>query len=134
MEHPSVSNEKKMQFIDAVFGDASKEAIHTLKLLVERHRTNVVPDVAEALENMADELKGTAKAKVYSVRKLTDDELNKLGMTIAGRFQKNTIQFENIVDPSILGGVKIRLGNTILDGTVSSKLKRIERSMKLANN
>ncbi|MDY0404567.1 F0F1 ATP synthase subunit delta [Virgibacillus sp. 179-BFC.A HS] len=134
LEHPSVSNEKKQQFIDSVFSAASKDVIHTLKLLVERHRSDLIAAVAESFINKVDELKGSAKAKVYSVRKLSDEELKELETTIAGRFHKNTIQFENIVDPSILGGIKIRLGNTILDGTISSKLRRIERNMRLANN
>lgn len=45
----------------------------------------------------------------------------------------NTLRINNIVDPSVLGGIKIRIGNQIYDGTVKTQLKRLEQNLVTAN-
>jgi F-type H+-transporting ATPase subunit delta len=82
---------------------------------------------------LANGAKGIAEATVYSVRALSDAELEKLAQTFAKRLNKNAVKLENKVDPSIIGGVKIRMGNTIYDGSLSAKLKRIERNITATN-
>ncbi|MDY0409487.1 F0F1 ATP synthase subunit delta [Virgibacillus soli] len=134
LTNPRVDKEKKFQFVDQVFQGSAKEVINTLKLLVERHRVELVVDIVDSYVELVNQLKGTAEATVYSVRKLSETELAGLGHTFAKRYGKTTVHFTNVVDPTILGGMKIRMGNTILDGTILGKLKRIERNMKLANN
>ncbi|WP_188456668.1 F0F1 ATP synthase subunit delta [Virgibacillus oceani] len=129
LEHPRVNNEKKKQFLQEVFQGLSTDVINTLKLLVERHRADSIPSIIDHLSQMVNDAKGTAEALVYSVRELSDAEKAELESTFAKRFNKTALKLENVVDPSIIGGVKIRMGNTIYDGSISGKLKRIERNI-----
>lgn len=123
-----------MQFIDNVFKGLSADVTNTLKILVERHRIDIITSVIDQFIQMVNDANGVVEAKVYSVRALSDTEMSKLEQTVAKRFNKKSVKLENIVDSAILGGIKIRIGNTIMDGTISSKLKRIERNLKLVNN
>ncbi|SHG69129.1 F0F1 ATP synthase subunit delta [Ornithinibacillus halophilus] len=132
--HPRVNNAKKKQFVEEVFQGMSNDVVNTMKLLVERQRTDIATSVIDHFIQLVNDAKGIAQAVVYSVRELSDTERKELETTFAKRFNKNAIEIENVVDPSILGGIKIRMGNTILDGTISGKLRRIERNLKLANN
>ncbi|WP_099159402.1 F0F1 ATP synthase subunit delta [Virgibacillus ndiopensis] len=129
LEHPRVNNEKKKQFLQEVFQGLSNDIINTLKILVERHRIESLPSIIDHLIQMVNDANGTADALVYSVRELSDAEKAELESTFAKRFNKTAIKLENVVDPSIIGGVKIRMGNTIYDGSISGKLKRIERNI-----
>ena len=70
---------------------------------------------------------------VYSVRALSEEECRQLELSFAKRFAKRAIELNNVVDPSLIGGMKIRVGNTIYDGSVSGMLKRIERNIVTAN-
>ncbi len=133
LKHPRVNNAEKKQFIDEVFHDFSSNVVHTLKILAERHRIEIVPDIIGHFIHLVNDAKGIAEATVYSVRELTDAEKQELENTFVKRFNKQAIKLNNIVDPSIVGGIKLRIGNTIYDGTVSGKLKRIERSIVTAN-
>lgn len=133
LTHPGVDNNKKQQFISDVFQGLSADMQNTMKLLVERNRINLMPFVVDQFIRFANEAKGISEATVYSVRALSETEIQKLELTFAKRFHKKAIKLENKVDPSIIGGIKLRMGNSIYDGSISGKLKRIERSIVTAN-
>ncbi|MBC5635639.1 F0F1 ATP synthase subunit delta [Ornithinibacillus sp. BX22] len=133
LAHPRVTNDKKRAFLDEVFKGVSKDVLNTLKLLVERHRLSGISDVVDTYESLVNEASGVAQGKVYSVRELSDAEKTELENSFAKRLNKSVVKLENVVDPHLVGGVKIRMGNTIYDGTISGKLRRIEQNIKLAN-
>jgi F-type H+-transporting ATPase subunit delta len=131
LAHPRVTNEKKRHFLDEVFAGVSNDVLNTLKILVERHRVGMTTDVVDAFEALVNDASGVAQGKVFSVRKLSDAEKADLELSFAKRLNKSVVKLENVVDPSLVGGVKIRMGNTIYDGTISGKLRRIEQNIKL---
>jgi|SRR5690625_3422960 len=133
LKHPRVHNAKKKQFLDEVFQGLSADVVNTMNVLVERQRSEIMPSIIDHFIQLVNDAKGIAVATVYSVRELNEAEQKELESAFAKHFNKNALHFENKVDPSILGGVKIRLGNTIYDGTVSGKLRRIERDIVTAN-
>lgn len=131
--HPQINHARKQELIESVFQSMEKDVVNTLKLLVERGRVEVIPSMVEQLIEQAHEQKGIAVATVYSVRKLSDEEEKAIAKTIAIRFQKQDVQIKNIVDSTLIGGIKVRVGNTILDGSISGKLERMERQFATAN-
>ncbi|WP_156290877.1 F0F1 ATP synthase subunit delta [Oceanobacillus salinisoli] len=133
LAHPAIPGEKKKQLIAEVFQGSQAEVINTLKLLVDRRRVDVIPFVIDDLIQLVNDAKGIAEATVYSVRELSADEKLKVKESFVKRLNKEEIRITNVVDPSLLGGVKIRVGNTIYDGSISNKLKRIERNIVTAN-
>jgi F-type H+-transporting ATPase subunit delta len=133
LKHPRIHHAEKKQFLDNVFQGLSADVVNTIKLLAERQRSEIIPSIIDHFIQLVNDAKGIAVATVYSVRELNDAEKNELENAFAKRFNKKSIQFENVVDPNIIGGVKIRLGNTIYDGSVSGKLRRIERNIVTAN-
>ncbi|MFC2948907.1 F0F1 ATP synthase subunit delta [Virgibacillus sediminis] len=133
LKHPRVNNEKKKQFIDEVFQGLDKDVVNTLKILVERHRVEFTPSIIDHLIQFRNDALGIAEAEVYSVRQLSDTELKELETSFAKRIGKKEVKLSNVVDPSIMGGIKLRMGNTIYDGSISGKLKRIERNIVTAD-
>lgn len=133
LTHPKVDNAKKKEVIAEGFQGVDVTIRHALQLLVERHRSTIIPSIIDEFIALVNDAKGMANATVYSMRKLSDEEKNQLERSFAGRLGKTSVKLNNIVDPSILGGIKIRVGNTIYDGTVKGKLNRISRSIVSAN-
>lgn len=133
LTHPGVQGDKKKQFIMEVFHGLSTDMKNTMKLLVDRNRVELMPAIVDHFIYFTNEAKGISKAIVFSVRALSNTEIQKLETTFARRFNKKAIRLENIVDPTMIGGIKLRIGNTIYDGSISGKLKRIERSIVTAN-
>lgn len=133
LKHPRVNHEKKKQLLTEVFQDLQADVINTVQLLVERGHAEITPSVIDHFLKMVNDAKGIADAKIYSVRELSDAEKQALKDSIKKRFNKADVQMESIIDTSLLGGLKIQVGNTILDGSVSGKLKRIKRNIVTAN-
>jgi|SRR5690625_4807646 len=129
LNHPRIKNDDKMKLIDEAFGKFEKDVTNTLKLLVERHRINNVSAIIDDFVDFYNEANGIAAATVYSVRALSDDEKNNLEASFKKQMNKKSVSIKNVVDPSLLGGMRIRVGNTIYDGSISTKLNRMKHNI-----
>ena len=132
-ENPRLSIDKKKQFVKETFSTLTQEVNHTLQMLVERRRINALPEIVSSFVEMKNEARGIAEADVYSVKELSESERRKIETVFTDRLQKDTLHIRNTVDSSLLGGVKIRIGNKIYDGTVSTKLHNLERQLLSQN-
>ncbi|MDP4104969.1 MAG: F0F1 ATP synthase subunit delta [Bacillota bacterium] len=129
LQSPKVSREKKKAILSTAFAAVNPLVLNTLMLLVDRHRENEIIDVANEFSELANEERGIESANVYSVRPLTDEERTALSVSFAKRIGKKSLQIENIVESDLLGGIKIRIGNRIFDGSLRGKLERLERTL-----
>ncbi|ADU95794.1 F0F1 ATP synthase subunit delta [Geobacillus sp. Y412MC52] len=129
LSYPKLSLDQKKALIREAFAGVSTPVQNTLLLLLERHRFGLVPELAEQFLALVDDARGIAKAVAYSARPLTDEELRELSDVFAQKVGKQTLEIENIIDPELIGGVKLRIGNRIYDGSVSGQLERIRRQL-----
>ncbi|WP_075983183.1 F0F1 ATP synthase subunit delta [Bacillus massilinigeriensis] len=129
LKSPKLTKEKKKEILATAFANVNPHVLNTLKLLIDRHRENIISDVAYDFIELSNEEKGIAEAKVYSVRPLTDEEKEAFSTTYAAKVGKKSLRVENIVDTDLLGGIKIRIGNRILDGSLKGKLDRLGRQL-----
>ncbi|MGM9988844.1 MAG: F0F1 ATP synthase subunit delta [Bacillaceae bacterium] len=127
LQHPGVPKEKKKEVLREVFANFREEVINFLFLLVDRHRQNEIAEIVDDYVELANEERGIADAIVTTVRPLTQEEQGALIEVFAKKVNKKTLRVRNIVNPDILGGVKIRIGNTIFDGSLKGKLDKIQR-------
>ncbi|WP_226581410.1 F0F1 ATP synthase subunit delta [Halobacillus litoralis] len=129
LKHPKITTEDKKRVFSKSFQGMTTEVLNTLNLLVDRHREDLILDIiSEYLTKIADQ-KGIAEATVYSVRELSDEEKQQISKTFAPKVEKQSLNITNIIDSSLLGGIRVRIGNRIFDGSVSGKLSRMEREL-----
>ena len=83
---------------------------------------------ADFVELVNDE-QSVAEAKVYTIRPLTEEERAGVSSVFAAKVGKKSLKIENIVDRDLIGGMKLRIGNRIFDGSISGKLNRLERQL-----
>src|SRR5690625_4224473 len=129
LKHPRVNSAKKKQLLDEMFQNMHRDIVNTLKLLVERERTEITPSIVDHFVQMVNDAKGIAEAKVFSVRELSDNEKKALSESFAKQFKVQNFVINNIIDSSLIGGLKVQVANTLFDGSVSGKLRRIERDI-----
>jgi F-type H+-transporting ATPase subunit delta len=129
LSNPKIRKESKKQLIQEAFVNVSPFIVNTLKLLIDRHRQSIVSDMIDEYQTLSNEARNVASATVYSVRELTDVEKATLSSVFAAKVEKSALIINNIVDSTLIGGVKIRIGNRIFDGSVSGKLERLGRQL-----
>lgn len=129
LNHPKISVNEKKSLVQSGFALLNPAVLNTLSLLIDRNRVDVINEMADEFTRLSNEKSGTEDGIVYSVRILSNEELNELSAAFAKKIGKKALRLENVIDQSLVGGVKIRIGNRIYDGSISGKLERIERTL-----
>jgi F-type H+-transporting ATPase subunit delta len=120
--------EKQKVLLDAFSGKISDVALHTLLLLVRKRRERLLPEILRQYAMLERAARGAEPLVVTSARKLPDEEL-KLLVERLSRIYGKRFEVEQRVDPRLLGGVRIRMGDVAIDGTVEGRLEDLVRPL-----
>jgi F-type H+-transporting ATPase subunit delta len=121
---PAVSNSKKRKVV-ARFADSmplSRLVRNFLFVLVDRRRTDLLDDMANAFETALDERLGIVRADVKSASPLNNRQQLDLQQELS-RVSGKQVRCDFSIDPALIGGVVARIGSTIYDGSVRSQLE-----------
>ncbi|MBB5174073.1 F0F1 ATP synthase subunit delta [Texcoconibacillus texcoconensis] len=133
-KHPKVSVDEKKTLIRKNFeNDVSEATMNLLFLLIDNNREAYVTGVAYEFKQLAQREQGISEADVYSAKPLSPDEEQAVADTFAKREGIQQLIVKNIVDESIIGGVKVRIGDRIYDASVANKLNQIQQRMMHGN-
>ncbi|GED63858.1 MULTISPECIES: F0F1 ATP synthase subunit delta [Lysinibacillus] len=126
---PKFSIGRKKQMVAEIFAGATPEVLRAVQLLVEKKRVNEVKLIANAYAELAAKAQGTADATVFSTRALSAEESANISTTFAKLVGKQSLNITNEIDPSLLGGIRVQIGNHIYDSSVANKLERLKREL-----
>lgn len=127
---PNIETGKKIALIKSALSDKiSVTVLNTLELLISRGREGQIGDVYEAYTKIAGEALGQSRATVYTAKLLTSAELARVEAQF-GAIAGKKIVAEQIEKPELLGGVQVRIGDRLYDGSLQGKLTRLEQSLK----
>jgi F-type H+-transporting ATPase subunit delta len=126
---PGISVESKKDFIDRILkGKLSEISINFLKLLIDNGRQSIIEGVHESLIGLIDEVYNRQRVAVVTSKKLEEGTLGELRDLLKDKYKKDVILQEEI-DESILGGIILKIGDLIIDGSLVNDLKNIERNL-----
>jgi F-type H+-transporting ATPase subunit delta len=131
LSDPSVPFDARADALRAALGrDAIPQLVNLLLLLVRRRRLNLAAGVAADFRRLYNRRAGIVEATATSAAQLPDDQVEALRQrigTIVGAGRKVELQLD--VDPSLLGGISVRLGDTLIDGSVRGRLERLRSQL-----
>ncbi|MDU5949832.1 MAG: ATP synthase F1 subunit delta, partial [Paenibacillus macerans] len=113
----------------AIEGKLSKSVVSLAKLLVERGRIGILPELLDAYIKISSDALGIANAVVLTTYPLNEEEKGQVAAEFGALVGKK-IRVENEIDKSLLGGMKVRIGDTLYDGSLAGKLERLEKSFR----
>lgn len=127
--HPLVTDERKRKVLSDAFGDRmTATTLNFLYLLIRKRRETALDDVIADYRVLVDEKLGRVIARVQSAVPLSAAQVKALKAALSTRTGKN-VEIEASVDPSAIGGLRVRIGDNIIDGTVQSGLESVRRQM-----
>lgn len=126
IEYPQISTRKKKKIIIELFkGRIDEELLSFILILVEKKRILFIREKLNQMELIHLEKQNKVTALVKSVIPLTEEQESKLKEKLEKKFNKNVIlKYE--IDKSILGGLYVRVGNEVIDGSIKSKLEEMK--------
>jgi F-type H+-transporting ATPase subunit delta len=130
MQSPQVRTQEKKALIESVFADRVEPAmLHFLELLLDKGRIMHLADIHEEYTTLVETHRGMQRVRVVTAVPLADDLEQKLAQKLASLTGKSII-LDKKVDPSVIGGVCVTLGDQIIDGTIATGLGRIGHALE----
>ena len=124
--------EKQRALREFISGDFSKLELDFINVLLLHGDFTALRDVAAELTSLLHgESLSSRVAEITSAQPLLDDERNAIEQKLAGEFG-NSLQYNYIVDPTILGGLVIRIGDKLIDSSVATRLNRMREQLAIA--
>jgi F-type H+-transporting ATPase subunit delta len=119
---PRLKAEQADDLLASLLDDISAQEKALLGMLRENGKLQLMPEIAALYNELRDSSEGTIEADVVSAFALQDDQVNKLAAMLKKELDRD-VTINASVDPSIIGGVIIRAGDIVIDGSVAGSLK-----------
>jgi F-type H+-transporting ATPase subunit delta len=125
---PYFSTPEKKDGLDKTLDDADPIVLNFLELLVENHRMPVVFRVRREFDALWREENQLLPVQITSAIELDESVASRIGEEI-GRQTGRKVELTSTVDPDVLGGIVLRVGNSILDASIRSRLERLRKQV-----
>jgi F-type H+-transporting ATPase subunit delta len=126
---PQVDRSEKRRVVESLFQDRfSNVFFNFLMLLIEKGRQALFSEIVEQFGALYDRHRNRVRALAISAIPLEEHHLDELRRALAGHL-RSEVKIDNQVDPSILGGLVVKIDGQVLDGSIRSQLKRLGESL-----
>ena len=129
LESPKVSAVQKNEVIGKAFNDRMPRLMmRFIQSVVSHRRQMLIPEIAEEYLNLVDAAEGRIHARVTVAKETDDADRDAIARQLSRMFGKDVVPHLT-VDPAIMGGVIVHVGDTVLDGSVRKRLSSLRRRM-----
>lgn len=126
---PALSKDERVALADRAFSALDESVLNLIKILTESHALQLFIGASDEFLAEYDESRGILRVEAISAVPLTDKQSHALAQKLGKTLGKTAI-ITNTVDPSILGGLKLRYGSCQLDGSIKTRLDKFEEALK----
>lgn len=123
------AHEVEALMLDVLGERANGEVKSFIAALIENTRLMLLPEIARQFELLKSEAEGSVDAVVESAFPMTDEQKAELTATLTGKYGKS-VRLDVRVIPELIGGVRVLIGDDVIDASVSGKLHAMAASLK----
>jgi ATP synthase F1 delta subunit len=128
---PYFSSEEKKQGVRRIVTDADERLLNFLELLAERHRMPALFRIRRIFDDLWAEENKLLSVTVTSATELDQSLVDDIGKRIEEQTGRR-VELSSSVDPDVLGGLRVRVGNMVLDATVRNRLEQLRKQVTKA--
>jgi len=128
LENPKLPFEAKKALLAERLGKMNPLALNLACLLVHKRRLSIAGDISLQYDRLLDTHYGVEHVEVITALPLGDEDRER----ISGQFGKITgskVAIDAQVDPSIIGGIKAKIGDTLIDGSIRNRMEALRKSL-----
>ena len=122
---PRISENNKVGVVKEIFSQTNPMFISFIGLLLEKNRIAYLPRIAKEYSKLTQIMNNELFIRIISATKLDDDEINGISDKYKKVYNATTVKYDLSVDESLLGGVKVVVGNKVYDGSLKTKLDKM---------
>ena len=130
IKDPTVNREVLTKIVDSISKNFKLETLfkNFISFLITKRRFFYVEQILKSFIEICSEKRGELKAEIKSAKELTKDEINKITEELSTNF-KSKIKLNYNHDKSLIGGLVVQVGSTMIDTSIKKKLQQIETKM-----
>tara|TARA_A100001035_G_scaffold58197_1_gene43127 strand:- start:27 stop:584 length:558 start_codon:yes stop_codon:yes gene_type:complete len=130
IKDPTVTRDSLNQVIEKITDNFSLEGLfkNFLSFLISKRRFFYVQQILKNFNEICSEKRGELKAEIKSAKNLTQDEISKITQELSNNF-KSEIKLNYTHDQSLIGGLVVQIGSTMIDTSIKKKLQQLENRM-----
>jgi F-type H+-transporting ATPase subunit delta len=125
LTNPTLATDQRMALVSELFDG---EATNLAKLLIESDRVREVAAIDDEFQRLVDVAAGRVRATVTTAVELTPKDRDRVAEQLSKRLGKD-IHLDVVVDPGILGGMKLQYGDRLVDASVATRLQQLRRRL-----
>lgn len=130
LNHPRISKEEKTQVMKTVFGSSFSEMMMGfLTIIVEKGRQNDIPAILEYVISMVKEYKKIGTAYITSATELSRQQQVQIKERLLATTRYVEFEMNYMVDPSLIGGMVIRIGDRVVDSSIKTQLYELKKEL-----
>lgn len=128
--NPELTGKEKAELVARCCGEYSDASFSNfLQVLGEHGRLTLLPEIREKFTALKAEAESVLDVEVLTARELTAEQLQTLAAALSKRLER-TVQPKPVIEPALIGGVVIRAGDLVIDGSVRGKLNKLAEALK----
>ena len=129
LDNPSLSSDTRIRAVEALdLPGIGAEGMNLMRMLVAGGRTGKIDEIAERFEVLADQAAGRVRATVTTAIPLSEADREALASDLSTQLGKD-VRLESRVDPAILGGLVLQVGDRLTDASVAARLDQLRRQV-----
>lgn len=126
---PLVTEDRKFKVVDDAFGDrVTAASLNFVKLLIRKRREDLISECIAEFRHLVAQAQNRVSARATTAVPMTELQTQQMVMSLE-KMTGKTVALTTDVDPAVLGGVVVRMGDTVIDGSVRGSLERLERQL-----
>jgi F-type H+-transporting ATPase subunit delta len=126
----TLSHADRRQMLERLFKEQLSDVLYRfIQVVNDKDRLASLPGILKAFAKQLAERNGILEADVWSPARLDEAQVETISDRLARAFGAKQVVVHQYEDPSLIGGIKVRVGDTLIDGSVASQLRRIRRRM-----
>lgn len=130
LNHPNIGASVKKDLLKQIFeGNVSEPVWNTLQILIDKGREGSLAQLVSDYVKIANDALGQANATVYTPFAISEAQQAEIAAQF-GKLTNKTIRVETVIEPKLLGGIQVRIGDRLYDGSLSGRLNRLASSLK----
>jgi F-type H+-transporting ATPase subunit delta len=127
--NPSISVDTRLQAVEALdLPGVGPRGLNLMRLLVASRRVDRIGEIVNQFEALADEAAGRVRASVTTAVPLSEEDRAKLAKDLSAQLGKD-VRLVAAVDPAILGGLLLQVGDRLTDASVAGRLEQLRRKV-----
>lgn len=126
--NPAVTTSRRMELAKRLAPELKPQTENLLRLLIEHQRTREAPAIREEFDRIADEAEGIVHARLTTAIDLDKHELKRYEEALARRLGRQ-VRLQHQVDPRLVAGATVQIGDRLVDGSVRTQLERLRQQL-----